>query len=79
MRDRNTHEVDHEQESVDDAEELEGRTVKICQEDGETEGKEQACDQRHEGQSLTELMGGFPADLFQRTGIAIGSLKSGCL
>ena len=49
LRNGNTHEVDHEQEPVDDAEELEGGAVKVCQKDGETEGKEQACDQRHEG------------------------------
>ena len=64
LRDSNTHEVDHEQESIDDTEEFEGGAVKVCQEDGETEGKEQACDQRHEGQPPAELLGGFPADLF---------------
>ena len=40
LSDRNSHEVDHQQKSVYDAEELEGGAVKVCQEDGETEGKE---------------------------------------
>ena len=79
MGNGDTYEVDHEQESIDDAEELEGGTVKVCQKNGETEGKNQADDQGHEGQSLAELMGGFPSDLLQRTGIAVGSLESSCL
>ena len=79
LRDGNSHKVDRKQEPVDDAEKLEGGSVKICQQDGETEGKEQACDQRHEGQPLAELMVGFSADLLQRVGVALGSLNPGCL
>ena len=79
LRDGNTHEVDHQQEPIDDTEEFERGTVKVCQEDGETEGKEQACNQRHEGQPLAKFMGGFPPDLFQCASIAIGSFKFGCL
>jgi len=44
LRDGDTHKVDHEQEPVDDAEELEGDAIKIHQEDGKAEGKKQTCD-----------------------------------
>ena len=54
LRNGDTHEVDCEQEPIDDAEELEGDAVKIHQQDGETEGKEQACDQCHEGQPAAD-------------------------
>ena len=63
LRDGNAHKVNREQKPVDDAEKLEGGSIKVCQQDGETEGKEQACDQRHEGQPLAELMVRFSADL----------------
>jgi hypothetical protein len=62
LRDRNSHEVDYQQESVYDAEELEGGAIKVRQEDGETEREEQAGDQSHEGQPFTEFMGRFLPD-----------------
>lgn len=74
LRDGDPNQVNHEQESVDDAKELEGGAVKVCQEDGETKRKEQTGDQRHEGQPFTEFMGSLPPDHFQCAGITLGSL-----
>ena len=44
LRDGDAHEVDDEQKSVHDAEELEGDAVKVHENDGQTQSKEQTGD-----------------------------------
>src|SRR5215472_6314691 len=76
LGDGHADEMDDEQESIYDAEELKGDPVEVHEENGQTERKQETYDQRHKRQPAAEFVRRFLADGFECSRISLGTLEA---
>src|SRR5215831_5710995 len=77
LRNGDAHEMHDEEKSVHDAEKFECDAIEVHQNDGKAERKDQARNERHEGQTPAEFVRRFLPDRLQSPRVPFGALKSG--